>query len=704
MIISSSTPLPEYPEELSPSALQATKPSSIITSEATSLTDAYALLKVMAIHHYTGTVKILVNKSPSIPQAKETYLRFKEVVNRHLEIDIAPAGIILNDPNFEASICNRNRSLLSFPLPRLLSASAAMVSNLLENKTKEDDDDDFSKFWQRYFEHTLLEISGSDIPADKSMPDGSGRKANPEEDISASAAPLPLPPTLPPEVSAGVLPIKANKPNGSGSDQDYAGERQTSLESTPDSIIPFAESNGIFEVENLAVPIPLLRKALELHGRGEINREILLDIFSCEPILLAKSLKMICEARATAGRTNRITKKSQLVEELGTEMLTNILNATVMQRALLQQVPHETANMAIDFWAHSYQCAVLAENIAETVAYPFPEEAFMAGLIHDIGRLALQMKYPETYAQFPRTFDHERTLLEMEQRLFRINHAEVGARALSAWHLDSFLTDAIRYHAEPVSRIETAFSLVKIVFLACRLTRPQKENVAICKLGEELFDFSPDQLDYLIIKAEEKTRQLADRYQIPFFSKKEKHTSEETGNFRQQVMEYSILQGMLPGLSPGRELQETVRCVFQAFELLFDFRPALCLMPDRLQTILKVMEYPGCFSGGMSADIEFSLTWTQSVVVQSFISGEMKIVIEVKNSAELSLADNQLLNSLGTQGFVCVPMITQKFCMGIIVFGISEREREKISSRQNRLEQFGIQAAGNIYSLYSMEN
>ncbi len=694
----------------------------VITSEATSLTDAYAVLKVMALNNYTGTVKILVNKRPSIPQARQTYLRFKEVVNRHLEIDIAPAGIILNDPNIEAAVTQQEPFLTLFPDSSASQCIAAMVSNLLDDTTTADDDDDLSKFWQRYFEHSLPDSPETATPADQRSTGGSCRSAEPEEDNSSVSAPplsssatLPIetppevrpvvPPEVQPEVQPEVTPITADEPQAVHLGQDQAEKEIPSMELTADSIIPFAENGGIFELSNLAGPVPLLIKALELQSRGEMTQETLLDIFSCDPILLAKALKMLCGKKATAGQTNRITTKSQLVEELGREALTNILSATIMQRALMQQVPPATTDLAAVFWVHSYQCAVLSEEIAKMVAYPFPEEAFMAGLIHDIGRLALQLAHPEAYARYPGTFDHEHSLLEMEQRLFGMHHAEAGAKALSAWNLDSFLIDAIRYHTEPVSRIETAFSLVKIVFLACRLARLPEENDEICRLGEEFFELSPDQLHKLVAKANRKTGQLAERYHIPFSGRSKKENIEEAENrFRLQVMEYSILQGVLPCSSPGRELQETIRSVFQAFDILFNFQPALCLMPDQRQTALKFVEFPGCFGLGILSDIEFSLTWAQSLVVQSFISGNLRTTMEGKNSTPLSLADNQLLNSLGSQGFVCVPMIAHKICRGIIVFGVSERELDKISSWQIRLEQFGVQAAGNIYSLSNLEN
>jgi flagellar biosynthesis protein FlhG len=667
----------------------------VITSEATSLTDAYAVLKVMSLNNYAGTVKILVNKRPSIPQAKQTFIRFKEVVDRHLDIDIAPAGIILNDPNIEISVTKQEPALILFPDTVASQCIRAVVSNLIKDGAKGPEEEDFSEFWQRYFEHSLPDTSHSDAsqpdkPVDRSNPDSSYQLENPEENSLTS---LEVPPTILP-ASPDIPPIVTS------ADQKDSADDKKSMNITLENITPFLQGGGIFEVSKLAGPTPLLSRALELLARDEMTEEILLDIFSCDPSLMVKALKMICRPKTDTGRTTRITTRHQLIEELGTAVLTNILSTTAMQRALCSGITNDTCSLTTSFWSHSYQTALLAQNIAAITGYPFPEEAFIAGLIHDIGRLALQTDHPEVYAQSCNNFSHDQTLLDIEQRIFRKNHAEIGAEALRTWRLDSFLVDAVQYHTEPLGKIETAFSLVKILSLACRLSyleESQEDETETDRMGMALFSLSTTQLQDLTTNARIKTQQLANRFQIPL-NKENIYPGKTETHFRQQVMEYSILQGMLPCTPSSGEISEVIRSIFQAFDVLFSFRPSLCLMPDHQQTILKPIEYPNCFGSELLAGIQFSLKWGQSLVVESFHSGELKTSVEGDNSNELPLADHQLLSSLGTQGFVCIPMVAHKINRGVIVFGIQKTELVKIKSLQNRLEQFGVQAARNIYN------
>lgn len=665
----------------------------VITSEATSLTDAYAVLKVMALNNYPGTVKILVNKRPSIPQAKQTFLRFKEVVNRHLEIDIAPAGIILNDPNIEISVTKQEPALVLFPDTVASQCIRAVVSNLIMDGSKNPEDEDFAQFWQRYFEHSLLDTA--DI-TDTSLPDKPVERQVPESEENSSTS---IPPVLPPEAPPQVSPVSPDiLPIASSVEQKDAATDHKLRNNICESIAPFAQCDGIFEVSKLPIPTPLLSKSLELLVRNEITEEILLDIFSCDPILMVKALKMICRPKTDTRRATRITTKHQLIEELGTVVLTNILSTTAMQRALCNEITHANSrNFASTFWFHSYKTALLAQNIAEITGYLFPEEAFIAGLIHDLGQLALQTDHPEVYTQSSNDFGHNKTLLEVERRIFKNNHAEIGAKALRTWHLDSFLVDAVQYHTEPLCKIETAFSLVKIVSLACRLSHLQEyqeKEDETAQLGIALFNFSSSQLHDLAVNADQKTRQLAERFHIPLNKEKESNTLEKTEtHFRQQVMEYSILQGMLPCTPSDGKISEVIKSIFLAFDVLFSFRPFLCLMPNDQESTLTAIEYPNCFGRELLAGIQFSLKWKQSLVVESFHSGELKCAVDENNGKDLPIADHQLLRSLGTEGFVCLPMIADKINRGIIVFGIKKTELAQISSNQNRLEQFAVQAA-----------
>ncbi len=656
----------------------------VITSEATSLTDAYALLKVMALHHYAGTVKILVNKSPSIPQAKETYLRFTGVVNRHLNLDIAPAGIILTDPNVETAVSRQEPVLSLFPDCIASQCIRALVANLLRNEYDGRSDEDISRFWQRYFDHAL------------ELRDSTGPVMTATEPEPWKVRDQEAPPLEQPAKTAG-------RPDGREKMVPAPLSKSRAPQSPPQPIRPIAYENGIFQAENLLSPAQFLCYSMDLQTMGELTEELMLPIVLSDPGLTVRALRQIGKENPAGSTPLRLTSKQQFGLELGEEGLKRLLMATSMRRAMSRRLDPDTTRFVESFWRHSYRCALLAEKIAGIIAYPYPEEAFIAGLIHDIGRLVLQTDHPGLYGRFATTFDHHEALLEMERRSFAMSHAEIGAATLRAWNLDPFLVNAVLYHGEPPERIQTAFDLVKIVYLAGRLAHVPDADSGDHRMGqvvESLFGFSPFQLQDLISQSTEETRLCADRFAISLSGNgAEQSPADFQDHLQHQVLDYSLLQNMLPERQPEKRLFETVKTMFQVFDMLFGIRKAFCLLPDNRHTCLQVVgsaDYPdweGC------ADLQFSLQWTKSLIVKSFLSGELKTALSGERSGILPLADRQILLLLGTDGFVCLPMASAGHIKGLIVFGISKNHLEQVQDERVRLEQFGVQAAKTISCL-----
>jgi HD-like signal output (HDOD) protein len=84
---------------------------------------------------------------------------------------------------------------------------------------------------------------------------------------------------------------------------------------------------------------------------------------------------------------------------------------------------------------------VLARDIARRLEYSHLEEAYLAGLLHNVGRLALLAAAPKEYTFNFMARDDE-DLCAVEQRTLQITHSEAGAWLIERWQLDSFLADA----------------------------------------------------------------------------------------------------------------------------------------------------------------------------------------------------------------------------------------------------------------------
>lgn len=102
-----------------------------------------------------------------------------------------------------------------------------------------------------------------------------------------------------------------------------------------------------------------------------------------------------------------------------------------------------------ELFRHSFVVATTARRLAALINYPSPEEAYAAGLLHDIGKLLLdrhlQPRYPAMIADIKQGF----TIIEVEERHLRTDHATIGGLMAERWTYPTALVNAIRYHHAP---------------------------------------------------------------------------------------------------------------------------------------------------------------------------------------------------------------------------------------------------------------
>jgi putative nucleotidyltransferase with HDIG domain len=99
------------------------------------------------------------------------------------------------------------------------------------------------------------------------------------------------------------------------------------------------------------------------------------------------------------------------------------------------------------FWGHSIAVAVVAESLAKETGFALPEEAFTAGVMHDIGKLVLNQYMPQEYAQVvDMAIDSRLAVHQAELRVLGFSHAQVGGRLADRWQFPESLTSAIGDH------------------------------------------------------------------------------------------------------------------------------------------------------------------------------------------------------------------------------------------------------------------
>jgi putative nucleotidyltransferase with HDIG domain len=127
------------------------------------------------------------------------------------------------------------------------------------------------------------------------------------------------------------------------------------------------------------------------------------------------------------------------------------------------------------FWEHSLGCAICSRLIADRIGHTLPEESFVGGLLHDIGRMVfsqfLSMSFSATLMEARMT---KRPLVQIESEGIGISHSVVGQLLLRKWHFPSTISEAVAAHHSP--SVEHGSNLSQlgisvIIMLADSLTR-----------------------------------------------------------------------------------------------------------------------------------------------------------------------------------------------------------------------------------------
>ncbi|MBU0983060.1 MAG: HDOD domain-containing protein [candidate division Zixibacteria bacterium] len=154
-----------------------------------------------------------------------------------------------------------------------------------------------------------------------------------------------------------------------------------------------------------------------------------------------------------------------------------VLGANTVKCLALSTSVFDPAKIASDsgtdpqqYFANVLTVAAGAEKIASTVEYRASEEAFIAGLLHDIGSMYLIHHYPAEYRKIVRgEVPGVSNILDAEQAVFGVDHCEVGYHLLVKWRLPTYIAEAVRDHHRPADNSLDA-RISAIVRLASLLT------------------------------------------------------------------------------------------------------------------------------------------------------------------------------------------------------------------------------------------
>jgi len=219
---------------------------------------------------------------------------------------------------------------------------------------------------------------------------------------------------------------------------------------------------AIPSVQGILQPlISYLQQPLE-----NLDMQRVVDLISHDNSLAAQCLHMANSP--LFGRWQTITTTRGAVIALGLKRMRDIAFSCCMLK--LMPGGWDDKNPLV-FWEHSLACALVARRVAKRVGMKDPEQAYLAGLLHDIGFVVNMQVAQEPFHQAVTVARTTGTPLhEVEEEVLSLTHCDSGKLLADKWRLSPSILDAIKYHHR-LSQLSDYLPLVALVNLSDRLCR-----------------------------------------------------------------------------------------------------------------------------------------------------------------------------------------------------------------------------------------
>lgn len=217
------------------------------------------------------------------------------------------------------------------------------------------------------------------------------------------------------------------------------------------------------EVKDLPPFSAIANRALKLTNDPRSSAIDISRVISYDPAFTARVLRMANSAYY--GFTRKVTTVSEAIVILGYETLKSVVLALTLQKFYDREVAGYGLEKG-ELWKHSVGCALASHLIASQVKYPSIEEAFVAGLLHDVGKVILNQFVKEEIRKIIELSGTQGlSFAEAEKKVLGFDHQDIGSKVADKWNFNDKIVEAIRCHHKP-DRAKKDPELTAIVHVA----------------------------------------------------------------------------------------------------------------------------------------------------------------------------------------------------------------------------------------------
>jgi HD-like signal output (HDOD) protein len=210
------------------------------------------------------------------------------------------------------------------------------------------------------------------------------------------------------------------------------------------------------------------------------------EVIRLDPSLTTRVLDLVNSIFFGSQSSQKISGVEEASIFLGLNRIKELLAATPVIEEIADLGKNASSFPWINFWKHSIGTAILTREILSLAEIKYEDESdYVAGLLHNLGKLILAITFPELFQQLCKEKCKDSAhVIEMEKKIVGWDHAKIGAYYLWNHHISDEVVEAVHWHNNPKESKEhtNLSSAIQVAdLLTCQLGVPGIENCPITK-------------------------------------------------------------------------------------------------------------------------------------------------------------------------------------------------------------------------------